>query len=99
LGRLLLLVLVLLVAAVATRTCASQNKNVSQDEAIEIAIESVGFEPCDEPICMQIRYLQRGIPVRGYWLVGLARAVDETGAPVGTESVLVDVETGTVLPA
>jgi hypothetical protein len=72
---------------------------ITQDEAIEIAVEYVGFEPCDAPICIQIRYLQRGIPIRGYWLVGLAQAVGKSGRPVGTESVLVDVETGAVTPA
>jgi hypothetical protein len=91
-----LLATVLLIAALAARTCASQNREVSQDEAIEIAVESVGFEPCSEQICVQIRYLQRGIPVRGYWLVGLARDVDENGEPIGAESVLVDVQTGDV---
>ncbi len=62
-------------------------------------MESVGFEPCSEPICVQIRFLQRGIPVRGYWLVGLAREIDDTGEPVGARSVLVDVETGEVFRA
>jgi hypothetical protein len=96
LGRVALLATVLLIAALAARTCASQNREISQDEAIEIAVESVGFEPCSEQICVQIRYLQRGIPVRGYWLVGLARDVDENGEPIGAESVLVDVQTGDV---
>jgi hypothetical protein len=99
LGRVLLLVIVLAAAALAARTCAAQDKQISQDEAIEIAIESVGFQPCAAPICVQIRYLQRGIPVRGYWLVGLARDVDDNGEPVGARSVLVDVQSGEVSSA
>lgn len=88
--------LVLLVAALVARTCGSQNQEVSQEEAIEIATERVGFEPCSEPRCVQIRFLQRGIPVRGYWLVGLAREIDENGEPVGARSLLIDVQTGAV---
>lgn len=94
LGRVLLLALVLLAALLATRTCASQDTEISQDEAVEIAVGFVGFEPCDAPICVQVRYLQQGIPVRGYWLVGLAESVDENGEPLGAESVLVDAKTG-----
>jgi hypothetical protein len=45
---------------------------------------------------VQIRFLQRGIPVRGYWLVGLAREIDENGEPVGARSLLIDVQTGDV---
>jgi hypothetical protein len=83
-------------AAAVARTCGSQNQEVSQEEAIEIAAESVGFEPCSEPRCVQIRFLQRGIPVRGYWLVGLAREIDDDGEPIGARSVLIDVQTGAV---
>jgi hypothetical protein len=92
----LLLLLVLVAAAAVARTCGSQNQTVSRDEAIAIATETVGFEPCAQPICVQIRFLQRGIPIRGYWLVGLAREVDAQGEPVGARSVLIDVQTGDV---
>jgi hypothetical protein len=91
-----LLVAVLLVAVAAARTCASANRNVSDDEAIELAKDEASFEPCAERLCVQVRYLQRGIPVRGYWLVGLAPALDEDGNPVRAENFLVDVATGEV---
>ena len=94
LGRILLLLAVLGIALFAARTCASQNKEISQEEAVEIAVRFVGFEPCAESVCLQIRYLQQGIPVRGYWLVGLAESLDENGEPVRPVSVLVDVQTG-----
>ncbi|HXG75910.1 MAG TPA: hypothetical protein VNJ53_05020 [Gaiellaceae bacterium] len=96
LGRLALLVLVLVAALLVARTCGSQNRNVSKDEAIALASQEAGFEPCAQPRCVQIRFLQRGIPIRGYWLVGLAPALDENGDPVRSVSLLVDVQTGAI---
>jgi hypothetical protein len=88
---------VLLAALVATRTCGSANMNVSQEEAIELAKEEASFEPCAGQLCVQVRYVQRGIPVRGYWGVVLADELDANGVPVRTEDFLVDVTTGVVL--
>ena len=86
----------LLAALVAARTCGSANRNVSREEAIELAKDNASFEPCAEQLCVQIRYVQRGIPVRGYWGVVLANELDADGDPVRTESFLVDVTTGAV---
>ncbi len=44
--------------------------------------------------CVQIRYVPRGIPVRGYWGVVLSDEIDSDGEPNRTESFLVDVQTG-----
>jgi len=85
---------VLLAALVVARTCGSNNKEISQDEAIEIAKESASFEPCPELQCVQIRYVPRGIPVRGYWGVVLSDELDSEGEPNRTESFLIDVQTG-----
>jgi hypothetical protein len=38
---------------------------VGKEEAVEIARPRVDFEPDDH----QIRFLRRGIPPRGYWIV------------------------------
>jgi hypothetical protein len=92
----LLFALVLLVALFAARTCGSGNKNVSNEEAIELAKDEASFVPCAEQLCVQVRYVQRGIPVRGYWGVVLAPALDADGAPTRTETFLVDVTTGEV---
>ena len=85
---------VLLAALVVARTCGSNNREISQDEAIEIAKESASFEPCPELQCVQIRYVPRGIPVRGYWGVVLSDELDSEGEPNRTESFLIDVQTG-----
>jgi len=43
-----------------------------------------------------VRAVQRGIPTRLYWLIGLAEALGENGRPTRTESYLIDAETGDV---
>ena len=96
LGRILLLVLVLVGALLVARTCGSAERNVSQEEAIEIARENAAFEPCPQQQCIQVRYVQRGIPVRAYWGVVLSDRLDENGEPNRIESFLIDVTTGDV---
>ncbi len=76
------------------RTCGSSNQEVSQEEAVEIATEQAGFEPCAETGCVVVRALRQGIPSRLYWVVGLAESIDEDGRAVGTKTFLVDVTTG-----
>lgn len=41
------------------------DKKVSQDEALAIARARIDFEPNGH----QIRFLRRGIPPRGFWIV------------------------------
>jgi hypothetical protein len=96
LGKLLLLGLVLLAALFVARTCGSNNREISQDRAVQLAEEQASFEPCPQEQCVQVRYVPRGIPVHGFWGVVLADEIDADGRPLRTESFLVDVETGTV---
>ena len=96
LGRVLLLVIVLAVALFVARTCGRTDKNVSQEEAIELATEAASFQPCTQTGCVQIRYIQRGIPVVGYWGVVLSEELDENGQPTRIESFIVNVTTGDV---
>ena len=96
LGKVLLLGLVLAAAFVVARTCGSTQQNVTQEEAIEIAKENAAFEPCPEQQCVQIRYIQRNIPIQGYWAVVLSDELDAEGQPNRIESFLVDVVTGDV---
>ena len=93
LGRLLLLGLVLAAAALVANTCASQDKNVTSEEAIELATEQAPFEPCAEDGCVKVSYVQRGIPVVGYWAVGLRESLDRTAR---VEHFFVNVTTGAV---
>jgi hypothetical protein len=97
-GKLLLLGLVLVAALLVARTCGSADKNVSQEEAFEIAKANADFEPCPELQCMRIRYVQRGIPVRGFWLVGLTDTLDAEAETARTQNFLIDVSTGEVVP-
>jgi hypothetical protein len=87
---------VLLAAVVSARTCGATDQNVSAAEAVELAREEASFEPCPEIQCAQRRFVQRGIPPRAFWLVGLAAVLDDEGRPTRTESFLVDVTTGEV---
>lgn len=96
LGRVLLLAIVLVAALLVARTCGSTEKNVTQEEAIEIATENAAFEPCAEVGCVQIRYIQRGIPVVAYWGVVLAEDLGEGGRATRIDSFLVNVTTGDV---
>jgi hypothetical protein len=87
---------VLLAALAASRSCASHNREVSQDEAVEIATEAAGFTPCTERSCVVVRAVQRGIPVRLYWIVGLAESLDESGRPLRFRNFVIDAETGDI---
>lgn len=78
------------------RSCGSANQNVSKEEAIEIAKQNVDFKPCPELQCVRIRYIQRGIPIRGFWLVGLTDTLDAEAENARTQNLFIDVATGAV---
>jgi hypothetical protein len=84
------------VALLVARTCGSTHRNVTKDEAIEIAIENASFEPCTKAGCVQIRFIQRGIPVVAYWAVVLSEDIGDDGQPTRIQSFLVNVTTGDV---
>ena len=76
---------------------ASAGREITYEEAIEIAKENASFEPCSDVRCAQARFIQRGIPPRAYWGVVLYKELDEQGQPTGEyESFLVDAATGAV---
>jgi hypothetical protein len=90
--RVVLLVAILLLAFGLTRGCASAGRNVSSDEAVEIARESVD-EQRDKH---QVRFVQQGIPPHPYWAVSLYD-VNARGRWTNVTVVLVDAETGRVV--
>ena len=94
--RIALLALVLLASFLVARTCGSYDKKISQEEAVAIASENAGFEPCVEVGCVVVRAVPRGIPSRLFWLVGLAEDLDESGRPTRFKNMLIDVQTGDV---
>ncbi len=64
--RVLALLAVLVAAVLATRSCASSG-DVTQDEAVAIAIRHVDFEP----ECFQVRFLRIGLNSTPLWAVSL----------------------------
>lgn len=88
--RIAALVVVLLAAFLATKSCARQQNEISQDEAIAIAKEQTDFVP-DK---VQIRYLPQGIPPVYFWAVSLYTVKD--GGPDRVQVVLVNARTGAV---
>jgi hypothetical protein len=85
-----ILVALLLVAFLVTKSCSRQQNQVSQDEAVAIAKEHVDFNPDD----YQVKYLPQGIPPVYYWAVSLYTV--KNGQPDHVEVVLVNATTGAV---
>ncbi len=92
LGRILLLILVLAVAFVASKSCASRDTEVDSDEAVEIARQEVDYEP--ERV--MVRFTPRGIDSTPHWAVSLS-LVDAAGNAERVTVVLVDARTGQVV--
>jgi hypothetical protein len=86
----------LLFTLVVSRTCGSGRDEITQQEALEIAIENASFTPCEREICRQVRYLNQGVPPVGFWAVLLSEEVDAQNQPTRTESFLVNASTGDV---
>lgn len=95
-GRALILGVLLLFTLLVSKTCASNQDDITQQEAVEIAIENASFTPCPEEICRQVRFLQQGIPPVGYWGVVLSERIDPQGEPNRTQSFLINAATGAV---
>ena len=95
-GRALILGVLLLFTLLVSKTCASGRDDVTQEEAVEIAIENASFTPCPEEICRQVRFLNRGVPPTGYWAVVLSEKIDARGQPNRIESFLINASTGDV---
>jgi hypothetical protein len=90
--RVAFLVAVLLLAFAVARGCGSAGRNVSSDEAVEIARESVA----EERDRHQVRFVQQGIPPHPYWAVSLYD-LGARGRPIRVILVLVDASDGRVV--
>jgi hypothetical protein len=84
-----MLAAVLLIAFFAARTCASNETEVDQDEAVEIARNQVDFEP--EKVI--VRFVQQGLGSGKAWAVSLSTE-NAAGIRQDCATVLVDGETG-----
>ena len=95
-GRALILGVLLVFTLLVSKTCASNRDEITQQEAVDIAVENASFVPCEREICRQVRFLNQGIPPVGYWGVVLSEKIDAQGQPNRTESFLVNAATGAV---
>jgi hypothetical protein len=93
-GRALILGVLLVFTLLVSKTCASNRDEITQQEAVDIAVENASFVPCEREICRQVRFLNQGIPPVGYWGVVLSEMIDAQGQPNRTESFLVNAATG-----
>ena len=76
---------------VLVRVTDQGGRKVGKDEAIAIARPRIDFRPTGH----QIRYIRRGIPSRGYWVVSFY-IQKATGGYKRVTVVLVDAATGKV---
>jgi len=95
-GRALILGVLLVFTVVVSRTCGSGRDEVTQDEAVAIAVENASFVPCEQTGCVVVRALNQSIPTRLVWIVGLADRLDADGEPVRFENFEIDATTGAV---
>jgi hypothetical protein len=91
LGRIVILVVVLAIALLVAKSCASRETDVGQDEAIEIAREEIDFEPERT----MVRFLPRGVDSRPFWAVSFS-LLDTDGNPEYITVVVVNGTTGDV---
>jgi hypothetical protein len=94
-GKALILGVLLVFTMLVSRTCGAGRDEVTQQEAVEIAIENASFTPCPGSICRQVRFLNQGVPPTGYWGVVLSEKIVD-GRPTRTESFLVNASSGAV---
>ena len=83
---------VLLLAVVASRSCASRDTEISQEEAVEIARDQIDYEP-DR---VGVRFLPQGFQSRPSWAVSLSTE-NAQGELTRVTVVVVDGETGEIL--
>ena len=91
LGRVLILAVVLAAAVLASRSCADNNPDISQERAVAIARSVATFVPDDH----QVRFLRQGIPSQGVWVVSLYQG--DPRQPTRVQLVVIDSETGEIV--
>ena len=91
LGRIGIVLAVLLIAFVASRSCASVGNRISQDEAVAIAKRQIDYVP--EKV--QVRLLKRGLQSRPFWAVSLSTLAAD-GSLERVTVVVIDARSGRV---
>ena len=90
--RIAALLVVLLLAFLASKSCASRDTEISQEEAVEIARDQIDYEP-DR---VGVRFLPQGFQSRPSWAVSLSTE-NAQGELTRVTVVVVDGETGEIL--
>jgi hypothetical protein len=91
-GRILVLIALVALAAIVSRSCQQSQIRITKDEAIAIAKRQVGFEPEST----QIRLLRQGLNRKPFWFVSLSDPIGSAVSPEGfTRLVVVEVDANT----
>jgi len=91
LGRVLILVTLLVVAALVARSCTGSENNLTKDEAVEIAREVLIFDAESE----QVRFVRQGVPTQGFWYVSFYNG--SARAPTLVQLVKIDAASGDII--
>lgn len=92
LGRIAIIAVVLVIAAVSARSCGGGGSDaLTQEEAIDVARTVAVFK--GEKVL--VRYLNQGIPPRGTWIVSFYTGPPRK--PITAQTVLVDAPTGQIV--
>jgi hypothetical protein len=83
----------LILAGVVARSCGSAGRNVTSEQAIEIARD---YWKSDAEKA-QVRFFQRGIPPQPVWAVSLYD-VNAEGIRVNVRTIVVNATTGEIVP-
>jgi hypothetical protein len=86
------IVCVLLLTFVASRTCQKSQISITKDQAIATAERQVGFNPTRE----QVRLVRQGIGAKPFWAVSLSIPGRQSGSFRKLTVVKVDANTGKV---
>jgi hypothetical protein len=87
------LLVVLVLAGVVARGCGSAGRNVTSEQAIEIAKDFWKSDATEA----RVRFFQQGIPPQPVWAVSIWD-LDEQGRMVNVRTVVVNATTGDVVP-
>lgn len=90
LGRVAILLVVLVLAAVVARSCSGGEADISKERAVEIAREVLIFDAES----VQVRFLRQGVNSTAYWLVSFYDG--DPRNPTRYQLVRVNAETGEI---
>ena len=91
-GRILVLIGLVVLAAIAARSCQQSQIRISKEQAIAIADRQVDFKPGST----QIRMLRQGLNRKPFWFVSLSDPIGSAVNPQGfTRLVVVQIDANT----